>query len=214
MDRPMFRWRRCNTQYNDLANDIRALDYKISILDKTAFSCEQDCKRTEQRIHELTAQKYIIEKLIANILNGEDYSKVRQIVKENVKAILSDNKILISISFVAIIQTIKADPQMVKLIQNMPSANDGEQHKDNVNIVKYLESNKDSLLYLVKKNYGNLVETLTNNVMNTAANSSYNPKLSVPQSSSSTFPNLSNQSTTYRIEEPESFDNSKGDIVD
>ena len=57
MDRPMFRWRRCNTQYNDLANDIRALDYKISILDKTAFSCEEDCKRTEQQVQELTDQK-------------------------------------------------------------------------------------------------------------------------------------------------------------
>jgi predicted DNA-binding protein YlxM (UPF0122 family) len=31
-----------------LANDIRALEYKISLLDKTAFSIEQDCKRKEQ----------------------------------------------------------------------------------------------------------------------------------------------------------------------
>ena len=28
-----------------LLNDVKALEYKISILDKTAFSCEQDCKR-------------------------------------------------------------------------------------------------------------------------------------------------------------------------
>jgi hypothetical protein len=39
-----------------LADDIRALDYKISILDKTAFSCEQDCKITEQRVQEITAK--------------------------------------------------------------------------------------------------------------------------------------------------------------
>jgi hypothetical protein len=39
---------------------------------------------------------------------------------------------------------------MVKLIQNMPSANDSEQEKDN-NITKYLESNKDILLDLAKK---------------------------------------------------------------
>ena len=31
-----------------LANDVRALEYKISILDKTAFSCEQECRRKEQ----------------------------------------------------------------------------------------------------------------------------------------------------------------------
>jgi hypothetical protein len=56
--------------------------------------------------------------------------------------VLSENKKLISIAFVALIQTIKADPQMVKLIHNMPGANDGEQHKDNNNITKYLEHNK------------------------------------------------------------------------
>ncbi|HZA64772.1 MAG TPA: hypothetical protein VE573_17985, partial [Nitrososphaeraceae archaeon] len=39
-----------------LANDIWALEYKISILDKTAFSCEQDCKIKEQQIQELAAQ--------------------------------------------------------------------------------------------------------------------------------------------------------------
>jgi hypothetical protein len=64
--------------------------------------------------------------LIANILNEEGYSKFKQIVKENIKAALSDNKILISTAFAALIQTIKADPQMGKLIQNIPSANDGE----------------------------------------------------------------------------------------
>jgi hypothetical protein len=31
-----------------LANDIAGLERKISILDKTAFSCEQECNRTEQ----------------------------------------------------------------------------------------------------------------------------------------------------------------------
>jgi len=135
-----------------LSNDIAAKEYKISILDRIAFSSEQDCKRKHQEIHELTAQKYRIEKLIVNISNGDGYSKVKQIVKENVKAILSDNKILISISFVALIQTLKADPQMVKLIQNMASTNDDEQNKDNdINITKYLESNNERIIDLSKK---------------------------------------------------------------
>ncbi len=156
-----------------LVNDIRALERKISILDKIAFSCEQERMRTEQRVQELTAQKDRIEKWIANILNGEGYSKLKTIVKENIRDILSDNKKLISISFAAIIQTLKTDPQLVKLIQNMASANDGEQHEDNNNnIVKYLESNKDSILNLVEKNYENLVETLTDNAINTTAVSS------------------------------------------
>jgi hypothetical protein len=75
-----------------LANDIAALEYKISILDKTAFSIEQDCRRKHQEIQELIAQKDGIERLIANLLNGEGYSKLIQIVKENVKVILSDRE--------------------------------------------------------------------------------------------------------------------------
>src|SRR5215217_4401709 len=88
-----------------LASDIAALQCKISLLDKTAFSIEQDCRRKHQEIQELIAQKARIERFIANISNGEDYSKVRQIVKETIKAVLSKNKKLISISFVALIQT-------------------------------------------------------------------------------------------------------------
>jgi hypothetical protein len=43
--------------------------------------------------------------LIANILNNDDerYSKLKYIIKENVKAALSENKKLISVSFAAIL---------------------------------------------------------------------------------------------------------------
>ena len=115
----------------------------------TAFTSEQDGKRTQQQVQELTAQKNRLERLIANILNGEGYSKLTQIVRENVEAVLANNKPLISISFVALIQTLKDDPEMVKLIQNIPSVSDDEQHKDNhINITQYFESSKDRILNL------------------------------------------------------------------
>jgi len=196
-----------------LASDIRAFELKISILDKIAFSIEQDYRRKHQEIQELIAQKYRIEKWIANILNGEGYSNLKQILKENVKVILSENKKLISISFVALIQTLKTDPQMVKLIQNIPCVNDGKNDDNSNNITKYLEFNKESILELIEKNYESLVEALTNNAIASAAASSFNPTLSLPQSSS-TFSNLSTQSDTYTIEESEIYDNTKGDIAD
>ena len=40
-----------------LANDIETMERKVSILDTTVFSCEQDCNRKEQQVQELTAQK-------------------------------------------------------------------------------------------------------------------------------------------------------------
>jgi hypothetical protein len=145
--------------------------------------------------------------------DNEDYTKLKAIVKESIKAVLSDNKTLISAAFAALVQTLQNDPQMVNLIYRIPNtANDGEQHKDNNDnnsITKYLELKKDKILDLAERNYENLVEALTNNVMNTAANSSFNSTLP----SSSTIPNLSNQSDIYRKEETETYHNSKGDIA-
>ena len=75
-----------------LSNDIHALEYKISILDKTAFSCEEDCRRKEQELQELTIRKDRIEKLIANILNNDNgvHSKLKHMIKQNVKAVLAE----------------------------------------------------------------------------------------------------------------------------
>ena len=66
-----------------LVNDIEALKYKISLLDKTAFFSEQECKRTEQQVQELGNKKDRLEQLIANILSGEGYSKLNNNTKEN-----------------------------------------------------------------------------------------------------------------------------------
>jgi hypothetical protein len=60
---------------------------------------------------------------------------------------------------------------MIKLIQNIFTANDGEQNKDN-NIIKYMESNKDSLLDLADNYYENIIEVLTNNVIDSAVDDS------------------------------------------
>jgi predicted DNA-binding protein YlxM (UPF0122 family) len=48
-----------------LANNISAREYKISLLDAAAFSSEQECRRKEQQIQELTAEKDKIESNIA-----------------------------------------------------------------------------------------------------------------------------------------------------
>jgi hypothetical protein len=165
-----------------LASDIAVLQCKISILDKIAFSIEQDCRRKHQEIQELVAQKERIERLIANILNddNEGYSKLKQIIKETVKVILSENKQVISISFAALIQTLKANPEMMKLIYNTSIVNDEKENKDNNNnAVKHLESNKDKILDMAEKNYENLLDALTNDSISSTTASS-NSILSLP----------------------------------
>jgi hypothetical protein len=130
------------------------------------------------------------------------YNKVYSKLKQFVTAVLSDNKILLSTPFVALPHTLKADPQLVRLIQNMTTANDGEHNKDNNNnIIKYFEFNMDSLLDLAKKNYENLVEVLTNSNI-----TMLHMLLLIPVFAAEVviyIPNLSNQNDTYRLEESE-----------
>ena len=149
-----------------LANEIEERKNKISFLDRISFTSEQDSKRTQQQVQELIDQKNRIEKLIANISNEEGYSKLVQFVKECVKGVLANNKDLLSVSFAALLQTLKSDPELLKLIYSISSANNGEQY--NNNIIKYLEFNKDRIMDLAEKNYQNLIEVLTNNAINNA----------------------------------------------
>src|SRR5215217_154604 len=148
-----------------LSNDIAAKEYRISLLDKIAFTSEQECKRTEQQIQELTAKKDRMEKSIANILNEESYSKLKQIIKENIRDILSNNKILISTAFAALLQTLKDNPEMANLNYNISIANNDKDNNNNNNVIaNYFKANKHTLLDLAQKNYENLVEELTKSV--------------------------------------------------
>jgi len=91
--------------------------------------------------------------------------------------------------------------------------NNREQYEDNNNnITKYFEVNKASIIDLAEKHYENLVEALTNNVINTAAGAASNPPPSLP--SSSAFLGPYNKSDTYKTDKEEMFHHSKGDIAD
>jgi predicted HTH domain antitoxin len=185
-----------------LANDIESLKYKLSILDKAALCSEQECWRTKQQLQELTAKKDRLEKWIANISNNDD---LKQIVKENVKAALSENKQVISVAFTALLQTLTSDPKMINIIYRILAANGGEQKDNNDNAIKYLEYNKGSIQDLAEKHYENVIDVLASNAI---TNASSNPTLSLP-SSSFTFPNLANQGVPSEI-----YHNNKGDIAD
>lgn len=101
---------------------------------------------------------------------------------------------------------------MINIIYKILTANDGEQNKDNNdndNPIKYLESNKYNISDLAEKHYENLVEALTNSAI---ANASSNSALPLPQISSK-FSSPFDQSNIYGIDEPENYDDIKGDIA-
>ena len=79
-----------------LSNDIQALKNKISILDATEFSFEQDCKRKEQRGQEQFEQKERLEKLIANIQSNsgkKNYENLLETLTNNAIDVVSASSI-------------------------------------------------------------------------------------------------------------------------
>jgi prophage DNA circulation protein len=151
-----------------LENYLHTLNDEIVSAKALLNSYHGLCERKRQEAENLNNEISRLEALVSRFKsNNEGYSNLRQIAKESVKAVLLEKRVLISISFAALIQTLKANLQMVKLIQNIPTANDDEQQEnnDNNNFIKYLESNKATILNLAEKNYENLVEALTNNTI-------------------------------------------------
>ena len=82
--------------------------------------------------------------------DNEGYSKLKHIINENVKAVLLENKQVISIAYIALLQTLKSDPELVKLVYDMPNVNTGYKDNNTNNITNYIEADKDILLDLTK----------------------------------------------------------------
>jgi hypothetical protein len=104
---------------------------------------------------------------------------------------------------------------MINIIYKIPTANNSDKHKDinNDNVIKHLESNKDSILDLAEKHYEYLVEALTNNAISVEDYSLSSSPDNTMLSSSSTFPTQLNQSNTYRIDDSGIYHNTKDDIA-
>lgn len=117
-------------------------------------------------------------------------------------------KILLQFALASVIEVIRRNPGKYNnlLVSNTSLLSTSTPAQDS--LLSHIEGCKEMILDEAKRLYDKLVKHFTNNIMNnTASTSTFNSSLL------STFPNLSNQSDTYRKEEPEGFHNSKGDIA-
>ncbi len=141
--------------------------------------------------------------------NNEEYRKIKQRVQEGVRSVPKDGKVLLQFALASIIEAIRRNPDKCNniLVCNMSSSTSipAQQSPSWHN-----EGYGDMILDEANRVYDSLLHHFTNSIMDNAAGASCSSNSSL----SSTFPRPSNQSNTYRIEEPEIYDNSKGDIVD
>ena len=109
----------------------------------------------------------------------------------------------------SIIEAIRRNPEKYNnlLVSNTSASSTSTpaQHS----LLSHIEEYRDMILDESKRLYDRLLKHFTNNIMDNAAGgaSSSDPKLS-------SFPNLSNQRDMDRMDNPESFRQNKGDIVD
>jgi chromosome segregation ATPase len=174
-------------------------------------SCRISCQHKRQEAENLNNEISRLESVVTRFKsNNEEYLKIQKMVEE-VSKFLADGKVLLQFALASIIEAIRRNPDKYNslLVCNISSSSTSTPAQDS--LVSPIEDYKDLILDEAKRLYDKLLNHFTNSIIDNAAgasSSSFDPILS------STFPNLSNQSYTYRIEESEGFHNSKGDIAD
>jgi hypothetical protein len=93
------------------------------LLNFYTISCERKRQESESLNNEISRLEALVRRFKSN---NEGHSKLKAIVKENVKDIVAENRKLISVSFTVLIQTLKTDP-IVTFRQN-----------DNIDFLSYL----------------------------------------------------------------------------
>ena len=131
---------------------------------------------------------------------------IKKKVEEEVSKFLTDSKVLLQFALASVIESIKRNPNKYNnlLASNTSASSTPAQDL----LLSHIEEYRDMILEEANTLYDSLLHHFTNSIMDNAAISSSDPKLS------STFPRPSNRDNTYRIEEQGSFHNSENDIAD
>jgi hypothetical protein len=192
-------------------NYLHTLNDEIASSKELLQSCRISCQHKRQEAENLNNEISRLESVVTRFKsNNEEYLKIQKMVEE-VSKFLADGKVLLQFALASIIEAIRRNPDKYNnlLVCNISSSSTSTPAQDS--LVSPIEAYKDLILDEAKRLYDKLLNHFTNSIIDNAAgasSSSSDPILS------STFPNLSNQSYTYRIEESEGFHNSKGDIAD
>jgi hypothetical protein len=172
-----------------------------ALLNYYHISCERKRQESENLNNDISRSQVLVARFKSN---NEEYLKIEKTVEEKVKSVLTDNKQILQFALASIIESIGRNPDKYNdlLVGNASLSSTPAQYS----LLSHIEGCKDAILEAADKLYDILLKHFTNSIMENAVGSSpSNSKLSLPSSSS--FPNLSDQSDTYRIEDLEIYNN-------
>ena len=184
---------------------IRSKNHLHSVNDEVASSKQLlnsyhiSCERKRQKAENLNNQISRLEALVCRFKNNsEEYIKIKKTVEEEASKFLTHSKVLIQFALASVIEALRRNPDKYNnlLLKNKESSTPGQD-----SLPSHIEGYKDAILEVADKLYDMLLKHFTNSMDNAVADSSFNPTLSLPSSSS--FLGSYNQSNTYRKEEPE-----------
>jgi hypothetical protein len=164
-----------------------------------------ECKRQESEL--LNKEISRLEALVSRFkTNNEEYLKIEQTVEEKVSSVLTDGKVLLQFALAVIIEALRRNPDKYNdlLIDNTSTTMPTQQSSSS-----HVENYRDMILDEASRLYDRLLKYFTDSIMNNAAF-----KIMLLRPSPAKLPSQHNDSDSYRLEEPESFHDSKGDIAD
>jgi hypothetical protein len=158
--------------------NLSQLNNQITTTTKLLNSFRVSCKRERMEIENLYNEKIRIANLVTHFKsNNEEYLKIKQAAEENVKSVLTDNKLLLKFATLSVIESLRSNPELYNFVIHDNSNNtpisygsnyypslmlSGRQHQQQ-------QSFNDSYTALIleesEKIYNKLATELTNRVM-------------------------------------------------
>ena len=159
--------------------DKRILDQlnnQIASTTKLLNSLRMSCGRERREIEKLYNEKARLKALVTGFKsnNGDYLNKIKQAAEENVKSVLTDNKLLLKFSMLSIIESLRMNPELrnfvlYKISNNaydsnyLPLMSRQQQHQS------FNDSYTALILEEAEKLYNKLTTELTNRIIAAAA---------------------------------------------
>jgi hypothetical protein len=97
--------------------NLYQLNNKIASTTKLLNSFRISCIRERRQIENLYNEKASIENLVTHFKNNnEEYLKIKQAAFEEVKSVLTDDKLLLKFATLAVIESLRSNPELYNLV--------------------------------------------------------------------------------------------------
>jgi chromosome segregation ATPase len=139
----------------NLISEIQVLENAATVSNKVIASLDKVLESRKNKIQSLDSEIQKLQGKILWMMGSKDYTKIRDIARQQVETILNDRRALLLTTLAAVIEAFKLDPEKQILLSNITDGNPSY----------YIDQRKE-LLELAEQNFNGLTNDLVRVTMN------------------------------------------------